>query len=111
MGGTGFISDAHGTGNGDTSKMLDRLAADGQRFPNPSVVTAMGYSAPRDTRAGSAGHAMHRALETAAVNLGEQLVRKRAPELRGAYQRWRARWGVSASLLRYSSNCEFMPPL
>ena len=38
QGGTGFISDAHGTGNGDTSKMLDRLAADGQRFPNPSVV-------------------------------------------------------------------------
>ncbi len=38
QGGTGFISDAHGTGNGDTSKMMDRLVADGQKFPNASVV-------------------------------------------------------------------------
>jgi lysophospholipase L1-like esterase len=38
QGGTGFINDAHGTGNGDTSKMIDRLDADGQRFPDASVV-------------------------------------------------------------------------
>ena len=38
QGGTGFISDARGTGNGDTSKLLDRLDADGQKFPNASVV-------------------------------------------------------------------------
>jgi lysophospholipase L1-like esterase len=38
QGGTGFISDARGTGNGDTSKLIDRLVADGQEFPNASVV-------------------------------------------------------------------------
>src|SRR5215218_3055508 len=38
QGGTGFISDARGTGNGDTSKLLDRLDADGQKSPNASVV-------------------------------------------------------------------------
>lgn len=38
QGGTGFISDARGTGNGDTSKMIDRLVADGQKLPNASVV-------------------------------------------------------------------------
>ncbi|MGO4445122.1 SGNH/GDSL hydrolase family protein [Mycobacterium sp. 2YAF39] len=38
QGGTGFVNDAHGTGNGDTSKMIDRLDADGQRFPDASVV-------------------------------------------------------------------------
>jgi len=38
QGGTGFINDAHGTGNGDTSKMIDRLTTDGKRFPDASVV-------------------------------------------------------------------------
>ncbi len=61
---------------------------------DPAVMVEMRDAAPRDTRAGAVGHAMHRALETAAVNLGEELIRKRAPELRGAYQRWRARYGM-----------------
>ena len=38
QGGTGYISDAHGTGNGDTSKLIDRLVADGQELTNASVV-------------------------------------------------------------------------
>jgi lysophospholipase L1-like esterase len=38
QGGTGFINDARGTGNGDTSKLIDRLAADGKRFPEASTV-------------------------------------------------------------------------
>jgi len=38
QGGTGFVNDAHGTGNGDTSKMIDRLASDGNDFPDASVV-------------------------------------------------------------------------
>lgn len=35
QGGTGFIADGHGTGNGDTSRMVDRLEAD--KRANPSV--------------------------------------------------------------------------
>lgn len=38
QGGTGFVNDAHGTGNGDTSKMIDRLSSDGKNFPDASVV-------------------------------------------------------------------------
>jgi lysophospholipase L1-like esterase len=38
QGGTGFINDARGTGNGDTSKLIDRLVADGQKSPDASVV-------------------------------------------------------------------------
>lgn len=61
---------------------------------DPAVMRSRRHEAPRDTHAGTAGHALHAALEAAAVNLGEQLIRKRAPELRGAYQRWRARYGM-----------------
>ena len=38
QGGTGFINDAVGTGNGDTAKMIDRLIADGQKYPDAAVV-------------------------------------------------------------------------
>ena len=38
QGGTGFVNDAQGTGNGDTSKMIDRLASDGRNFPDASLV-------------------------------------------------------------------------
>jgi hypothetical protein len=45
----------------------------------------------RDTRAGTPGHAMHRALELAAIEVGDALVSARAPELAEAYRAWRAR--------------------
>lgn len=38
QGGTGFINDAQGTGNGDTSKLIDRLIADGLQYPDAAVV-------------------------------------------------------------------------
>lgn len=38
QGGTGFINDAVGTGNGDTSRLIDRLNADGQKYPEAAVV-------------------------------------------------------------------------
>ncbi len=34
QGATGFIADGKGTGNGDTSRLIDRLAEDGRKFPN-----------------------------------------------------------------------------
>ncbi len=49
---------------------------------------------PRDTAAGSPGFARHRALETAAIEVGEALIQARAPQWSDAYQRWRARFGV-----------------
>lgn len=33
QGATGFIADGKGTGNGDTSRLIDRLAEDGRHFP------------------------------------------------------------------------------
>jgi lysophospholipase L1-like esterase len=33
QGATGFIADGKGTGNGDTSRLIDRLAEDGRQFP------------------------------------------------------------------------------
>jgi hypothetical protein len=45
----------------------------------------------RDTRSGTAGHAMHHQLELAAIEVGEALVAARAPELHEAYRAWRAR--------------------
>ncbi len=43
----------------------------------------------RDTRAGTAGHRVHVAVERAAVELGAQVVAEHAPELMGAYCEWR----------------------
>jgi lysophospholipase L1-like esterase len=38
QGATGFISDGQGTGNGDTSRLIDRLAADKQSFPTVDLL-------------------------------------------------------------------------
>jgi hypothetical protein len=48
----------------------------------------------QDTRAGSAGYALHRQLEQAAVELGQRVLEDVAPELLGAYGAWRRRHGV-----------------
>lgn len=37
-GATGFIHDGQGTGNGQTSRLIDRLAEDGRKFPTVDVV-------------------------------------------------------------------------
>ena len=47
----------------------------------------------QDTRAGAPGHALHAALEHAAIEVGEALILARAPEWSTAYARWRARFG------------------
>ena len=51
-------------------------------------------AAGQDTRPGTAGHAGHRARELRAVEVGQELVDARAPELAAAYAAWRARYGV-----------------
>jgi lysophospholipase L1-like esterase len=38
QGATGFIEDGRGTGNGDTSRLIDRLAEDGRRFPRVDLL-------------------------------------------------------------------------
>lgn len=48
----------------------------------------------RDTAVGSAGYERHRALETAAVEVGEAVIAARAPRWLDAYRRWRGRYGV-----------------
>jgi hypothetical protein len=48
----------------------------------------------QDTRAGSAGYALHRQLEQAAVEWGQRLLEDLAPELLEAYGAWRRRHGV-----------------
>ncbi len=48
-------------------------------------------SAGRDTRAGSAGFEVHRRLEQAAVDRGQELVDAVAPQLGRGYRRWRNR--------------------
>ena len=47
---------------------------------------------PQDTRTGTAGHALHAALEHAAIEVGEALILARAPEWMAAYARWRGRF-------------------
>lgn len=62
---------------------------------DPVVRGSWGAGGPaRDTAAGSAGFARHRALETAAIEVGEALIQARAPRWADAYARWRARFGV-----------------
>lgn len=58
---------------------------------DPVVREAM-PSAPQDTRAGTPGHALHAALEHAAIEVGEALILARAPEHSAAYARWRSRF-------------------
>jgi lysophospholipase L1-like esterase len=38
QGATGFLSDGQGTGNGDTSRLIDRLAADKKNFPTVDLL-------------------------------------------------------------------------
>lgn len=49
-------------------------------------------STAQDTRVGTPGHALHAALEHAAVEVGEALILARAPEWSEAYARWRGRF-------------------
>jgi hypothetical protein len=58
---------------------------------DPAVLTGT-PPVPRDTRAGTPGHAVHAALEDAAVTVGEAVIAARAPEHLAAYHRWRAQW-------------------
>jgi hypothetical protein len=50
--------------------------------------------AHRDTRAGTPGHALHLALERAAVATGARAIEKAEPALEGAYAAWCARYGM-----------------
>lgn len=59
--------------------------------PITDPVFATEQARARDTREGTPGHAMHRALELAAIEVGDALVAARAPELADAYRAWRAR--------------------
>lgn len=47
----------------------------------------------RDTRAGTPGNLLHRALEAAALDHGEVVVREATPELLPAYRAWRSAFG------------------
>lgn len=44
----------------------------------------------RDTRAGTAGHAVHRALEAEALDHGDRVLREALPALLPSYRAWRA---------------------
>lgn len=61
---------------------------------DPVVRASWGAGPSRDTAVGSAGFRRHRALEVAAVEVGDALIRARAPQWLPAYQRWRARVGM-----------------
>lgn len=56
------------------------------------VVRATTGEQLRDTRAGTPGHAVHEALERAAIEVGDALVAARAPRFSAAYSRWRRRF-------------------
>jgi hypothetical protein len=58
---------------------------------DPVVREAM-RSTPQDTRYGMPGHALHVALEHAAIEVGEALILARAPEWAASYARWRERF-------------------
>lgn len=59
---------------------------------DPVVRSSMSAVA-QDTRVGTPGHALHAALEHAAIEVGQALVEARAPEWTEAYVRWRRRFG------------------
>ena len=50
------------------------------------------HAASQDTRAGTAGYVLHRELERAAVEAGQELLQRHAPRLLAPYARWRARY-------------------
>jgi hypothetical protein len=56
---------------------------------DPAVLAGRDASA-RDTRVGTPGFVLHAELERAAIEVGDALVRARAPEWADAYARWRA---------------------
>jgi hypothetical protein len=58
------------------------------------LVTAERAGSDRDTRFGTPGHALHVALEQAAVSVLQAVLEARAPQYVDAYARWRARFGV-----------------
>ncbi|MCA9654818.1 MAG: hypothetical protein KC501_33185, partial [Myxococcales bacterium] len=57
------------------------------------VVRTQGGGATQDTRAGTPGHALHAALEHAALEVGRAVIEARAPAWSQAYARWQARFG------------------
>lgn len=59
---------------------------------DPRVQAAWRGERTRDTRAGSAGHALHAALEAAALDEGADVIAACAPEFVEAYARWCARF-------------------
>ncbi len=59
---------------------------------DPIVRDSMAGDA-QDTRVGTPGHALHVAIEHAAIVVGEAVIEARAPAWREAYTRWRARFG------------------
>jgi hypothetical protein len=61
---------------------------------DPVVRASWGEGPVRDTAVGSVGFRRHQALELAAVEVGDALIRARTPEWAPAYARWRARFGV-----------------
>ncbi|MCA9708564.1 MAG: hypothetical protein KDK70_22130 [Myxococcales bacterium] len=65
--------------------------------PVTDPVVREGLPEIQDTRAGSAGHAVHAALEAAAIEVGEAVILARAPRWADAYARWRARFGARAA--------------
>lgn len=48
----------------------------------------------RDTAVGRPGYALHADLERTAIEVGQAIIEARAPELLGAYARWRDRFGL-----------------
>ena len=56
------------------------------------VVRGTTPASTQDTRAGTPGHALHAALEHAAIEVGTALIDARAPEWSPAYVRWRGRF-------------------
>lgn len=63
--------------------------------PITDPVVREGQPGPaQDTRGGSAGHAIHAALEHAAVEVGQALILARAPRWAEAYARWRTYWSA-----------------
>lgn len=61
---------------------------------DPVVRASWAAGPSRDTAVGSAGFHRHQALEVAAVEVGDALIRARTPQWVPAYQRWRARFGM-----------------
>ena len=55
---------------------------------DPIVVAEWDDTTPRDTRAGSAGHAKHQRLEAVAIGATQALIQARAPRWLPAFEKW-----------------------